>query len=160
LPNGVTFTFASKNKMQKFTPAVFVLLFIGLSASAQQPEIFSTADGAIQGYDPVAFFKESKPVVGKKELAYSWSGADWHFSSAENLTLFKADPSKYAPQYGGYCAYGTATGHKAPTQPETWTIVNDKLYFNYNTQVKSRWSENQNELIQKADANWPAVKKQ
>ena len=123
-----------------------------------QTEIFSTEAGAIQGYDPVAFFKESKPVIGKKEFTYSWNGASWYFSIQENLEAFKADPERYAPQYGGWCAYGTAEGHKSPTQPETWTIVDNKLYFNYNLEVKKLWTKNQKGLIEQANRNWPKLK--
>ena len=128
--------------------------------AAQKPEIFSTEEGAIQGYDPVAFFKENKPVVGRKEFTCSWSNASWYFSTQENLDFFKADPAHYAPQFGGWCAYGTASGHKSPTQPETWTIVNDKLYFNYNTAVQKLWNKNQKGLIEQANKNWPTVKKE
>jgi YHS domain-containing protein len=137
-----------------------LLAICSCAVLAQKPEIFSTGAGAIQGYDVVAFFRESKAVIGKKELKFGWSGADWYFSSAENLALFKEDPAKYAPQYGGYCAYGTAVGHKSPTQPETWTIVHDKLYFNYNQEVKNLWNKNQSEFIQQANQKWPEVKKQ
>ena len=141
---------------------IISLLFFLSTAStlAQQPEVFSTDAGAIQGYDPVAFFKESKPVPGKKELSYSWNDASWYFSTEENLILFKADPAQYAPQYGGWCAYGTAAGHKSPTQPETWSIVNNKLYFNYNSSVQKLWNKNQKGLIDQADKNWPRVKKE
>jgi hypothetical protein len=74
------------------------------------------------------------------------------------LEAFKANPEKYAPQYGGFCAYGTSEGHKAPTQPDAWTIVNDKLYFNYNKDVKVLWNKNQSERIKKADENWIEIK--
>jgi YHS domain-containing protein len=148
------------NNMKKNVAISIIGLLFSFSLLAQQPEIFSTDAGAIAGYDPVAFFKEGKAVPGKKELTTSWNGADWHFSSSENLTLFEREPAKYAPQYGGYCAYGTAAGHKSPTLAETWTIVNDKLYFNYNPKVKKLWNENQKALIETADNNWPVVKKQ
>ncbi|HEY9045841.1 MAG TPA: YHS domain-containing (seleno)protein [Ohtaekwangia sp.] len=137
-----------------------LFLFVLTPLLAQTGEIFTTEEGAIRGYDPVAFFKEAKPVKGKKELAYFWNGATWSFSTKENLEAFKAAPEKYAPQYGGYCAYGTSQGHKAPTQTDTWTIVNDKLYFNYNKSVQATWKKDQPELIKKADANWPTVKTQ
>ncbi|MNY62728.1 hypothetical protein D3C86_1995980 [compost metagenome] len=64
----------------------------------------------------------------------------------------------YIPQYGGYCAYGTSEGHKAPTEAETWTIVDDKLYFNYNMKVKNNWSKTREEFIEKADIQWPLIK--
>ena len=138
----------------------FVIISTGFSAQSQKPEVFSTEDGAIAGYDPVAFFTESKPVQGKKELAFSWNGADWHFSSQENLDAFRANPEQYAPQYGGWCAYGTAAGHKSPTVPETWAVIDNKLYFNYNTAVQKLFNKNQKGLIGQANKNWPTVKKE
>ena len=142
------------------TICLLILLLINVWCFSQQPEIFSTADGAIAGYDPVAFFKESKSVAGKKEFSLNWNDATWYFSSAGNRDAFKASPEKYAPQYGGWCAYGTADGHKSPTQAETWTIVNDKLYFNYNMNVKKKWGSDQKGYIEKADKNWPKLRKE
>jgi YHS domain-containing protein len=130
------------------------------SLFAQSGEIFATEDGAIRGYDPVAFFTEHMPVAGKRGFAWHWKGADWYFSSAKNRDVFKADPEKYAPQYGGFCAFGTAEGHKAPTQPDTWSIVDGKLYFNYNKNVRGEWEKDRTRYIADADKNWPAVKLQ
>ena len=76
------------------------------------------------------------------------------------MEAFKSNPAKYAPQYGGYCAYGTSEGHKAPTQPDAWSIVDGKLYLNYNKDVQSDWKKKQSELIEKANRNWPKVKKE
>ncbi|MDN3581050.1 YHS domain-containing (seleno)protein [Mucilaginibacter flavus] len=135
-------------------------LFIIVQAKAQKSEIFAPGGKAIKGYDPVAFFKESKPVKGADSLSYSWKEATWLFSSRQNLEAFKADPDKYAPQYGGYCAYGLSQGHKAPTQTDTWTVVNDKLYFNYNSKVKELWTKDQPALIKTADEKWPEIKGQ
>jgi hypothetical protein len=89
---------------------------------------------------------------------YQYKDAKWLFTSKENLDIFMGMPEKYAPQYGGYCAYGTFEGHKAPTQPETWTVVNGKLYFNYNKQVKQMWMKDQVHRIELADQKWPEVK--
>jgi YHS domain-containing protein len=135
-------------------------LFAACSGTAQKAEVFSVDGKAIRGYDPVAFFTASKPVKGMDSLSYMYKEVNWLFSSRANLEAFKANPDQYMPQYGGYCAYGTADGHKAPTQPETWTIVNDKLYFNYSMKVKQLWDKNQAVLIEKADQQWPAVKQQ
>ena len=146
------------NQKRIYSTLIFSIVF--LTVLAQKPEVFSTEAGAIQGFDPVAFFKESKPVPGKKEFSNSWNSATWYFSSQENLDAFKADPVRYAPQFGGWCAYGTASGHKSATQPETWTIVNDKLYFNYNPSVQKLWNKNQKGLIEQANKNWPTVKKE
>ncbi|MGC3947761.1 MAG: YHS domain-containing (seleno)protein [Chryseolinea sp.] len=137
---------------------ILMLLTASLMAWSQKSPVFVTDNGAIHGYDPVAFFKEHKPVPGSKDISYEWNGGTWHFVSDENKAAFIKDPVRYAPQYGGYCAFGTAEGHKAPTQIETWSIVNDRLYFNYNKQVQKEWNENQAELIRKTDENWPTVK--
>jgi len=136
-----------------------VLIFAATyAATAQRAEIFSPGGKAIKGYDVVAFFKDMKPVMGLDSLAYTYKDARWLFSSRANLEAFKANPTQYMPQYGGYCAYGTADGHKAPTETETWTIVNGKLYFNYNQNVKGMWMKDQPALIRKADAQWPMLK--
>lgn len=123
-------------------------------------EVFITERGAINGYDPVAYFKESQPVTGSEEFKYEWKGATWYFSNQENLNDFKSSPESYAPQYGGYCAYGTADGHKATTQPDAWTVVNDKLYLNYNKDVMNEWRKDKENFIIQADQNWDEVKKQ
>lgn len=134
------------------------ITFAAWTARAQQSEIFAPDGKAIKGYDVVAFFKEAKPVEGADSLAYRYKGSDWLFTSRGNLEAFKENPEKYVPQYGGYCAYGTSQGHKAPTETDTWTIVDDKLYFNYNMKVKNTWSKKREELIEKADTQWPLIK--
>jgi hypothetical protein len=132
-----------------------ILIFVQLKA---QSEVYAPGGKAINGYDAVAFFKESKPVKGSAMYSYRYKDAEWLFDSKENLEMFTGMPEKYAPQYGGYCAYGTSEGHKASTEPDTWTIVKDKLYFNYNRQVKQMWMKDQAHLIQVADEKWPQVK--
>jgi len=139
--------------------SALILFLLSLSSFAQTNEVFSTDSGAIKGYDPVAFFVDSKAVKGSKEFTHEWNGATWHFVSKNNKDLFVVNPEKYAPQYGGYCAYGTAGGHKAPTETDTWTIVDNKLYFNYNQKVKTLWNKDQAGLIKKADEQWPKIKK-
>ncbi len=143
----------------KRTILIAFIAFLGIAqAKAQKSEIFAPGGKAIKGYDPVAFFTESKPVKGSDSLSYQWKDATWLFASRKNLEAFKSDPDKYAPQYGGYCAYGLSQGHKAPTQTDTWTVVNDKLYFNYNSKVKELWVKDQQSLIKTADEKWPAIK--
>jgi YHS domain-containing protein len=136
---------------------VLFLVFGWLLAFAQQPKIYSTDEGAIQGYDPIAYFKENKPVKGSKAFSYVWKDATWYFSSEENLKIFKESPESYAPQYGGYCAYGTSRGYKAPTQPDAWTVFNSKLYLNYNRDVVKTWAAKKEEFITKADENWKKI---
>ena len=125
-----------------------------------QEEIFSKSNAAIQGYDPVAYFKDSKPVKGKNEFSYVWKGATWNFVNSQNLNEFKSNPEAFAPQYGGYCAYGVADGHKATTSPDAWTIVDGKLYLNYNKEVQALWRKDQKRYIKVANDRWPAVKKE
>ncbi|MBL7699054.1 MAG: hypothetical protein JNK79_12895 [Chitinophagaceae bacterium] len=132
-----------------------VFLFIHVNA---QSEVFAPGGTAINGYDVVAFFKESKPVKGSATYTYQYKDAKWLFNSKENLDMFTSTPDKFVPQYGGFCAWGTSEGYKAPTQPDTWTIVNGKLYFNYNRQVKEMWMKDQEHRIKVADEKWPQVK--
>ncbi len=136
--------------------AAFILT--GIIAFSQKPSTFIDSGKAIRGYDPVAYFTESKPVQGYDSLTLDWNNANWYFSSSKNLALFKSNPEKYAPQYGGYCAYGLSNGYKANTQPDAWTIENGKLYLNYNVKVREEWNKNRKERIEKADKNWPSIK--
>ncbi len=113
---------------------------------------------AIKGYDVVAFHTEAKAIIGKEQFNYRWKETNWLFENQANLEMFKKEPEKYAPQYGGYCAYGTAEGHKAPTETDTWTVKDNKLYFNYNKKVQERWNKDIPGYIVKADKNWVEIK--
>jgi len=137
---------------------VFVVLAAG-AARAEKPEVFAVNGAAIGGYDPVAYFTAKKPVKGNPQFSVEWKGAVWHFASAANRDAFKADPAKYAPQYGGYCAFGASQGYAVKTEADAWTIVDGKLYLNYNTTVRAKWSESIPERIKAADKNWPSILK-
>jgi len=126
-------------------------------AMAMEPSVFAEDGVAIRGADPVAFFTEGAPVIGSPEHALMWNDTTWHFASAENMELFMGDPEKYAPQYGGYCAFAMASGYIASTVPEAWTIYEDKLYLNYSTGVRGRWERDIPGNIMKADENWPTA---
>lgn len=138
-----------------FISSIILLSFVQGYA---QREVFIKSNAAIQGYDPVAYFKIAMPVKGRPEYTYKWKDATWYFSSQENLHEFKANPESFAPQFGGYCAYGMAEGHKAPTSPDAWTILENKLYLNYNKNVKELWDKDRPGYIEKAKKNWPTVK--
>lgn len=144
--------------MKKILFLLSTVLIISAGVSAQKSSVYVTNGMAINGYDAVAYFKESKAVKGSSEFSYTWNNAAWYFSNKENQESFKAAPEKFAPQYGGYCAYGTSEGHKAATEPDAWAIVNNKLYFNYNKDVKALWLKDTNKLIEKANKNWPEIK--
>lgn len=128
------------------------------TSNDMKSEIFAPKGKAIRGYDPVAFFTEKAPVEGSEKFTYQWKGATWYFSNANHLDQFKKDPQAYAPQYGGYCAYGTSQGHKAPTETDTWTVKDGKLYFNYDQDVKQIWDKDRDGYIIQADKNWPKIK--
>ena len=115
---------------------------------------------AIKGYDPVAYFSDNAPVAGRPEFSASYKGATFQFASAAHKAQFEADPAKYAPQYGGFCAFATAAGHKALVDPAAFTVVKGKLYLNYSTQVRARWQQDVPGYIGKANAAWPQVVKQ
>ena len=135
---------------------VFVIaLMLAGAAAAQKAEVFSDGGAAIRGYDPVAYFTDGKPVKGKGEFTHQWKGATWRFASAANRERFAAAPEKYAPQYGGYCAYGVASGYAVKTEPDAWSVVDGKLYLNYDRSVQASWVKDVPGYIRKADANWP-----
>ena len=146
------------NQMKKDLLSIGILLAMALELSAQKSPVFNSEGSAIRGYDAVAYFKEGKAVKGTNEFAYEWNGSKWNFVSQQNLDSFKTTPEKYAPQYGGYCAYGVFEGHKAPTDPNAWTIVEGKLYFNYNFKVRELWRNKTEEKILIADEKWPQFK--
>ena len=131
--------------------------FMATPALAAKPSVYATDGIAINGYDPVAYFTMSKPVAGDMAHASDWEGAKMLFSSAENKAMFDADPEKFAPKYGGYCAYAVSKGGTATTSPDAWTVFEDRLYLNFNTTVRGIWSEDKPGNIAKADANWPGV---
>lgn len=143
----------------KIIPIIMLALFLSTSAFSQTETYYSTNGTAIKGYDPVAYFTQNEAVKGSDQFTVEWSGIKWKFSSQENLDSFKLDPLKYVPQYGGYCAYGVSENHKSPTDPKAWTIVNDKLYLNYNLEVKALWTIDKDTRIKTADANWPTLNK-
>ena len=96
---------------------------------------------AINGYDTVAYFTDKKAVKGSDANTFAWNGASWKFASKEHLDLFKASPEKYAPQYGGYCAYGVSQGYLVSIEPEQFTVLDGKLYLNYDASVQKKWTK-------------------
>ena len=126
-------------------------------AFAMSPKIYAENGVAVYGSDVVAYFTQGKPVAGRKDITLDWMGATWRFATQENRAAFQADPSAYAPQYGGYCAYAASEGYVAPTAPNAWSIVDGKLYLNYSKGVRRRWFKDTAGRIAAADANWPEI---
>jgi YHS domain-containing protein len=112
---------------------------------------------AIKGYDPVAFFTQNQPIKGRPEFESKYNGARYLFASAEDKAMFDANPAKYEPQFGGFCAYGASQGHTAPIKIEAWQIVNGRLLMQYDLGVKKDFNKDQQSNLQKADKNWPGI---
>ncbi|MFK0166582.1 YHS domain-containing (seleno)protein [Rhizobium sp. NPDC090279] len=144
---------------QRAAALAIALTAAGIS-TAGADEIFSKNGIAINGYDPVAYFTDHKPVKGSQKYTAKYEGATFYFASADHRDMFASDPTLYAPQFGGYCAYGAAEGHKAPTEPQAYTVVDGKLYLNYNDDVLKTWRQDVPGYIAKANANWGTVKTQ
>jgi YHS domain-containing protein len=134
----------------------FVLLLAAVPLLAIEP-VFANDGVAIDGYDAVAYFTDSKPMEGSAEHAFEWNGAKWHFASEAHRAAFAENPARYAPQYGGYCAFGVSRGYAVKVDPTAWKVVDGKLYLNYNHDVQAEWAKDVAGYIAKADANWPAV---
>jgi len=135
--------------------ALFIILSFSHFAFAQDPiETGFFNNKAIYGYDTVAYFTQSKALKGSDHYTMSWRGADWFFSSQAHLDLFKNDPTKYAPQYGGYCAYAMATGDFVGIDEDAFVIDEGKLYLNYSTSVQEKWLANKTQYIEQADAQY------
>jgi len=144
----------------KILLATFSLLLVSQAATAAPPintlekkGLFGYAHNgiAIRGYDTVAYFTVGKPVKGKDAYTTEWNGATWKFSSQEHLDLFVGAPEEYAPQYGGYCAYGVAQDSLVKIEPEYWTIFGGKLYLNFNRKLNNKWKKDIPGYIKTAD---------
>ncbi len=141
---------------------LLTLVSIGLQAApalAKDAPVYTGTFSrtAVDGYDAVAYFTQQQPVKGDKRYSLEWNGAEWRFASAENRDRFAAAPEKYAPQYGGYCAWAVSQGYTASGDPRHWKLVDGKLYLNYDAEVQKKWEQDIPGFIVKADRNWPAV---
>ncbi|MCF6450263.1 hypothetical protein L1076_01570 [Vibrio sp. MMG022] len=138
-----------------------ITALLGTSFSLMAADVGMSVDAndlAIKGYDPVAYFTDNGPAQGKAEYSATYNNAIYHFVNAANRDQFKADPQAYAPQYGGYCAFGVAMGKKFETDPEAWKIEGGKLYLNLDKSVQKRWLEDTQGFIQGANTNWTTIK--
>lgn len=133
-------------------------LSLGL-AQAKEPPVHTTwlSKLALGGYDTVAYFTEGQPVKGDARWHWTYQGAEWRFASEAHLQRFQAQPERYAPQFGGYCAWAVAQGYTASGDPLQWRIVDERLYINYDAEVQRKWLTDIPGFIQKARQNWPAV---
>ena len=142
-------------------PLLVVLLLGSLCTAwaAETRSINATWIGkvAIHGYDPVAYFDQGRPIQGEKALAAEWRGASWRFASATHRETFLKDPERYAPQYGGYCAWAMTRGEFADVDPTAWRIVSGKLFLNYDAAVQKKWERDVPGHILAADRRWAGL---
>lgn len=125
-------------------------------ALAAAPQVFQNPI-AINAHDPVAYFTEGRPVPGSAAHAVAWNGAEWHFASAGNAAIFRADPDTYAPVFGGYCAFAASRGYLADTIPEAWTIHEGRLYLNASLRARTLWLRDVPGNIAAGLRNWPGI---
>jgi YHS domain-containing protein len=138
----------------------FVAVWSAFGADSKSDPVNHNRSGvAIQGYDPVAYFTDSKVIKGDAKFSYNWQGAAWHFATAQHRDLFAQNPEQYAPKYGGYCAYGVGENHTVDIDPEAWRIIDGKLYLNYSKDVQQKFLMEPAARIQRADQNWPGLHK-
>ena len=139
--------------------AFSAVLLITLSAFAGEKILVNRNDDgvAVQGYDVVAFFTDNKPVKGKVEIQSIYKNARYYFASTEHKQMFDADPAKYEPEFGGYCAYGVSKGYTVPVEIDAFQIVNGRLLMQYNKKAREKFNEDSLGNLKKADTNWPGL---
>ena len=147
-------------KIKQSLAALFTVTTLALSALANAGVDTETDKNGVilAGYDAVAYFTQNAAVEGSSEFTAVHNDAIYRFSSAKNRDLFTANPSKYEPQYGGFCAYGTAAGYKVDGDPKVWNVVDGKLYLNINKSVDRAWDRKQSFYIKKADKSWTKIR--
>lgn len=158
---------SKKTKWIKMTAIIIGLLVVAVITFAKTKHVSKLSWGmhktinqgnfngkAVSGYDVVAFFTDGKASEGIETYTYEWNGAKWNFISQENLDTFKANPEKYQPQYGGYCAFAVSTGFTANPNPENWQLINGKLYLFASKDVMEKWLKNKDENIATCNSNW------
>ena len=144
-------------------PLLAAVPFIGAAHAADDVNVSTglTRAGpglAAHGYDVVAYFRDGKPVIGSDAYAVAYEGGTYRFASQANLDAFKAEPAKYEPAYGGFCAYGVALGKKFDGDPRYWKIVDGRLYLNLNGDIQAEWLKNIAGNVTKADTNWGRIR--
>ena len=128
-----------------------------LSGGEPVPAVNAKGGVAVRGYDVVAYFTQSRAVRGDERYEFQWMDATWRFASQEDRVAFASEPGKYAPQFGGYCAWAVGHNYTADADPEAWRIVDGKLYLNYNRSVQTKWEQDRAKWIEDGLRNWPAL---
>jgi hypothetical protein len=145
-----------RRRVSLFFAIVFAAAALAMAA-AKPPVNVSRGQLALRGHDAVAYRTEGRPVPGSPDFEQRWNGATWRFATAANRDAFAKDPARYAPEFGGYCAYAVSRGYTADVDPSAWRIVEGRLYLNYSKRVQVLWEEDIPGNIAKGRSNWPAV---
>ena len=148
------------HKMNLLKIAILAAILPFITAVAAADDLIYTAffsNSAVGGYDPVAYFTDGKPVKGNDKIKLKYKGATWYFASTEHRRMFQMNPGKYAPQYGGYCAWAIAHDDTAKGDPLQWTIHKNKLYLNYDRKTRTDWEADKDRWIKAGNSNWPKV---
>jgi hypothetical protein len=127
------------------------------AARAAEPRVFQTGGLALGGTDPVAYFTDGAPVQGDPAISETWMDATWTFATETNRAAFAAEPDRYAPAFGGYCAFAASRGYLAPSIPEAWSVVDDRLFLNATLRARELWLAELPDVIAAGEANWPAI---
>lgn len=140
--------------------AAIAMFPVSVAVAGGTPEgVVNASEGiAIGGYDPVAYFELGEPTVGSAAHSFDWDGAEWRFASAEHRDRFSANPERYAPAYGGYCAFAAAENQVAIGDPELWTIHDGRLFLNLNARFQRQFRDDIDANIERADSNWPELR--
>lgn len=145
------------NIRKRLVSLTVLLLLGGFASAAELVNVAGATNVALNGYDTVAFFSDSKPVFGNFKITSTYKGATYFFASTDHKKMFDAAPSKYAPQFGGYCAFAVANGGLAPVDVNTWKIENGKLYLNFSPEIAKIFEKDMPSMISKAEKNWPVL---
>lgn len=145
--------------MNRFLMLVTIALLYTTSALASESPVYTglLSNTGAGGYDTVSYFESGQPTKGSSEYTTQYQGATWRFANAENLARFKENPERFAPVYGGYCAWAVSQGYLAKGDPKHWSIREGRLYLNYNQSIQDQWLEDPGGFILQADAKWPKV---
>lgn len=147
-----------KSKIAKSIVLSLAMVFAGATFAADKDMNADANDIAISGYDTVAYFTKNMPVAGSDQFTATYKNTIYKFSSAQNRDVFRANPEKFAPQFGGYCAMGVAMEKKLNVDPMAWRVVDGKLYLNLNKDVQTKWASDIPGHLATAKENWPTIK--
>ena len=135
-----------------------VALLVAVVATPVFAQDYSKSTPGISGYDPVAYFTQGKPMKGNGYNVADYQGVTYAFANEDNRELFEANPEKYVPAYGGWCAYGVAVGKKFVADPQVWKIVKGTLYLNLDRNIQAKWNKDIPGYIETADSNWKEIR--